>query len=203
MEIPNFSRYTIDETGKVFDKKLQREIKPYIAAGYKSVTLQQKHGLVHRLVALTYIPNSDNLPFVDHIDRNKLNNHVSNLRWVTKTENSQNHGPSRSNTSGFENVVWNEKKHWWRASRMINHKHIHIGVFKTKEEAHDAVEKFKETGEVSHKELKSDNTSGYRNIIQLKSGKWQFRLSTKALKHKKVFQTLEEAIEYRDNNLFI
>ena len=42
---------------------------------------------VHRLVAQTFIPNPDNLPEVNHIDGNKLNNHVDNLEWVTRQDN--------------------------------------------------------------------------------------------------------------------
>lgn len=46
--------------------------------------------LVHRLVAIAFIPNPENKPCVDHIDTNPQNNYVSNLRWVTAQENALN-----------------------------------------------------------------------------------------------------------------
>lgn len=50
---------------------------------------KRKVFLVHRLVALTYIPNSENKPDINHRDGNPLNNNVDNLEWVTKSENIQ------------------------------------------------------------------------------------------------------------------
>jgi hypothetical protein len=61
--------------------------------GYHRVTLynsgESKTNLVHRLVALAYLTNPDNLPEVNHIDGNKSNNHYRNLEWVTSSQNNQ------------------------------------------------------------------------------------------------------------------
>jgi hypothetical protein len=65
--------------------------------GYMLVTLrshrhfgERKHYRVHRLVAMAWLPNPENKPEVDHIDNNKKNCAVSNLRWVTSAENKAN-----------------------------------------------------------------------------------------------------------------
>lgn len=61
--------------------------------GYLRVRISNKEYLVHRLVAETFIPNDENKPQVDHINhKEKTNNDISNLRWVTAQENTLNRG---------------------------------------------------------------------------------------------------------------
>lgn len=58
--------------------------------GYYRVCILNKPYYVHKLVAEAFIPNPKNKPEVDHIDTNRLNNSVENLRWCTKKENMNN-----------------------------------------------------------------------------------------------------------------
>lgn len=78
-----------------YRKDCGRTLKPFTNSnGYLLVTLskdnKQKHFQVHRLVAKTFIPNIENKPQVDHINRVRNDNRVENLRWVTISENGHN-----------------------------------------------------------------------------------------------------------------
>lgn len=55
--------------------------------GYQVVKIAKKTYKVHRLVAIAFIPNPDNLPQVNHIDGIKTNNYIDNLEWVNNSEN--------------------------------------------------------------------------------------------------------------------
>lgn len=87
-----FDSYLVYDDGRVQNKKTSKFLKPEITKnGYYRVTLcaggKTNRFLLHRLVALRFIPNPDNLPCVNHLDGNKGNNAVSNLEWVTYSTN--------------------------------------------------------------------------------------------------------------------
>lgn len=84
--------YEVSDTGLVRNKVSGKILKPgRNKCGYLYVNLckdgKYKSIRVHRLVAEAFIPNLDNKPEVDHIDKNRSNNNVDNLRWVNHQEN--------------------------------------------------------------------------------------------------------------------
>ena len=84
-----------------------REVKPKLN-GYLQVNLSgiRVPQLVHRLVAKAFIPNPENKPTVDHINGNKLDNRVENLRWVTQKENNNNPNTRYKNVYSSNRKVW-------------------------------------------------------------------------------------------------
>lgn len=85
--------YLLTEDGRLFSEKTGKWLKGCKHKhGYQMYCLPTPGGkfryqLAHRLVAVAYIPNPDNLPLVCHRDDNPLNNHVENLYWGTKSSN--------------------------------------------------------------------------------------------------------------------
>ena len=73
---------------------------------------------------------------VDHVNGNKFDNRKSNLRVATYSENCQNTGPKKNNTTGFKGVSRHGNK--WRASIMVNRKNVHLGSHETPELAAEA-----------------------------------------------------------------
>ena len=103
MEVQGFPNYLIYPDGRVWSKGSKKYIKySDNKSGYYYVHLYKdkkpKSFRVHRLVAIHYLDNSDLLNEVDHIDRNKKNNNIDNLRWVNRSDNELNKSPRKHST---------------------------------------------------------------------------------------------------------
>lgn len=92
--IPSFPRYKISEDGKILigtktnnPIMFQQNEKGYLKVSLYLDNKTKKRVYVHRLVAETYLNNENNFPFVNHIDFNRQNNHISNLEWCTHEYN--------------------------------------------------------------------------------------------------------------------
>lgn len=91
MELEEFlEHYRVEEDGSVFSIRSNKYLEPANNKGYHricvSINNKRKHFAIHRLVALMYVDGDKSLT-VNHIDGNKLNNHISNLEWNTTQEN--------------------------------------------------------------------------------------------------------------------
>ena len=105
--------------------------------GYKVLTIFSRQYKYHRIVWLLHYGKWPD-GVIDHINGDKLDNRISNLRDVSNKINLQNHRkPSIKNKSGFLGVI-KASKNRWSASLKINGKSQVVGYFKTPEEAHQA-----------------------------------------------------------------
>jgi hypothetical protein len=134
-----YPNYAVSSLGNIKNKKTGRILKPSIVEGYSKYKLSRDkvayNASGHRVVALAFIPNPENKPTIDHIDRNQSNNAVTNLRWATYCENNQNKIGFRGAVP-FRGVA-NHLNGKFQAHISINNTLIHIGLFDTAEEAHE------------------------------------------------------------------
>jgi len=135
--------YKICKNGDVISCKFNKEkiLKPCINNhGYLYVGLYKKNKKfkifkIHRLIGLYFIENPNNYQIVDHINQNRTDNRIENLRWVTKSGNQRN---SKNQGKCMKGVYFNKEKNKFQAQIQIDYKHKYLGRFDTELEAHQA-----------------------------------------------------------------
>ena len=102
--------------------------------GYLCIMVGSRLYRAHRLAWL-YIHGSWPTGQIDHINRNRTDNRIANLRDVSHKQNGQNRSKPSNNTSGHPGVVWHKRISKWQVKIKHNYKYIHIGYFTTIEDA--------------------------------------------------------------------
>ena len=140
--IKYYENYSVSNFGNVMNNKTGRILKPsedkdgYFRVNLYANNIKTIH--IHRLVAEAFLENPEEKICVDHINNNKQNNNVENLRYATVSENGMNQKISKKNTSGFKGVTFKNREKKWYAKIKINNKDIHIGSYTNIEEAINA-----------------------------------------------------------------
>lgn len=111
------------------------------ANGYRYIKVKGKMRLAHRM-AWTFHYGEEPDALVDHINGDRLDNRIENLRLATYSQNGANAKKHIHNTSGFKGVSRVLKNGrvtgQWQSSITVRNKQMHLGKFATKEEAHAA-----------------------------------------------------------------
>ena len=146
-ELHSALKYDADTGLFTWVKPTSNRVKPDAPAGvlknegYIIVGFKSRQHLAHRL-AWFYSYGEWPKGEIDHINRNRQDNRLVNLRDTTRSENARNTGARPNSSSGIKGISWDKLCKRWRVQMRANGKQTYIGVFKTIEEATIAYKKF-------------------------------------------------------------
>ena len=138
--INGYLNYQVSNIGRVRNSTTGIILKPVVInTGYFKVTLSiegsRKQLLIHRLVAQEFIDNPTGKANVDHINHNVKDNTISNLRWVSQSEDGMNQRKQQHTSSPYKGVSFNKRKNKWHAYIKINGTRKHLWFFLREKEA--------------------------------------------------------------------
>ena len=133
--ISGYLKYQVSNVGRVRNSITGRILKPQIRKDvYYQICLcensMKTRYLIHRLVAREFSENPDNKNFVDHMNHNKADNTILNLRWVSNAENDMNRTKRQNTSSRFKGVWFNKQRNNWRAQIMLDGKNENAWKFR-------------------------------------------------------------------------
>jgi hypothetical protein len=106
--------------------------------GYYAICINYKRQYSHRIIFMMhhgYMPE-----YVDHIDGNRKNNKIENLRDATHSENMCNQKLRSDNKSGLKGINWHKAANKWRAFIAFRKKQYHLGLFDNIDDAKKAID---------------------------------------------------------------
>ena len=141
--IDGYITYQVSNIGRVRNCSTGKILSPFLSRkGYCMVDFHDGHGVrkrfrVHQLVAQEFLdrPDLGQALRVDHIDRNRVNNQVSNLRYATDSQNGANRTKKANTSSTYRGVCWDSTRKKWRVDIMQNYRRNHIGYYDDEREA--------------------------------------------------------------------
>lgn len=129
--------WKVDRRGNKVKGKQANRLKK--SNGYQEVTINKKNLYAHRVIFMMIHGRWPEQ--VDHIDGNRSNNLIDNLREANNAQNNRNTSLRSTNTTGFKGVSYYTSIKRYVAKITVNYKSIHIGCFDTPEEANEAYKK--------------------------------------------------------------
>lgn len=147
-KIVDYPNYSVSNLGNVRNDKTGLLLKASVKrGGYYGIRLSKnsikEDFLIHHLVANHFLENPENKPIIDHIDRNRTNNCLDNLRWITRSGNGRNRTKQQGiYSSKYSGVYFHQPTNKYLAQIRVNGKRIHLGYFETEEDAGNAYNDF-------------------------------------------------------------
>ena len=143
-KIEGFESYEVSDWGRVRRGERVLKARDGATGGYLCVNLS-KGGItcnkrIHRLVGIAFIPNPDNKPTINHIDRDKTNNRLENLEWATHSEQHI-HSPKPVGKSGHRHIL-QTKNGLYKVKITRNSRCVFNKTFPTLPEAINARDEF-------------------------------------------------------------
>ena len=146
-KIDELDNYSISNLGNVRNDKKGTFINACKDGGGYLIVQLYKNGIpkvfkIHRLVGIYFIENVNNYKEIDHINRDKLDNRIENLRWANRNQQNANKGKKQNTSSTFIGVSFHKVANKWCSQIQIDNKKKHLGSFNTEIEASEFRQKY-------------------------------------------------------------
>lgn len=184
--VKSLARLTNNQYGKtdaILKPKIDKD--GYLVIGLRRGK-HRKWVKIHRLVAILFIPNPNNLPEVNHVKEIKTDNRVCELEWMTTRANQTHSMLLKNNTSKYVGVYWQKRSNKWCAGIVFNKRIIYLGLFANEEDASNKYQctlKEIENGTFVPKPKKIP-TSKYKGVYYVKNTKkWSSSIRFNGIKY--------------------